>query len=83
MVPREHDRFRFDGISLGACVAPETNGAGLSRPNGDWVVAPDAGHGRTGWTYVSNAAIHPSNLLLLIGVMFLSLILWKIGRAHV
>jgi len=77
MVPREHDRFRFDGISLGACVAPEANGAVLSRPSGDWVVAPGAGHGRTGWTYVSNAAIHPSNLLLLIGVMFLSLILWS------
>ncbi len=77
MVPREHDRFRFDGISLGAGVAPETNGAGLTRPSGDWVVAPGAGHGRTGWTYVSNAAIHPSNLLLLIGVMFLSLILWS------
>jgi hypothetical protein len=77
MVPREHDRFRFDGHGLGAGVAPETNGPGLARAGGDWVVAPGAGARRTGWTYFSNAAIHPSNLLLLIGVMFLSLILWS------
>jgi hypothetical protein len=77
MVPREHNCFRFDGISVGADVAPETNRAGLARPSGDWVVAPGVGLRRTGWTYLSNAAIHPSNLLLLIGVMFLSLILWS------
>jgi hypothetical protein len=77
MAPREHDRFRFDGITLGAGAAPETNCAGLARPSDDWVVVPPAGARRTGWTYLSNAAIHPSNLLLLIGVMFLSLILWS------
>jgi hypothetical protein len=77
MVPREHDCFRFDGIRIGAGVAPETNGSGLVRPSGDWVVAPADGLRRTGWTYLSNAVIHPSNLLLLIGVMFLSLILWS------
>ncbi len=32
---------------------------------------------RSAWTYLGHAAIHPSNLLLLIGVMFLSLILWS------
>ena len=77
MVPREHASFRFGGHDLGACVAPETNGANLSRASGEWVLAQSASSRRTGWTYLSNAAIHPSNLLLLIGVMFLSLILWS------
>jgi len=78
MAPREHDRFRFDRIALGAGAAPETNGAGMARAGcADWVVAPPVGAQRSGWTYLSNAAIHPSNLLLLIGVMFLSLILWS------
>ncbi len=77
MVPREHDRFRFDRGTLGAGAVPETNGAGMTRAAGDWIVAPAAGARRSGWTYLCNAAIHPSNLLLLIGVMFLSLILWS------
>jgi hypothetical protein len=77
MVPREHDRFRFDGRGLGAGVAPETNGSGLVRASCAAVIAAGAASRRSGWTYLSNAAIHPSNLLLLIGVMFLSLILWS------
>ena len=77
MVPREHDRFRLGVHEGGAAVAPETNGAIVARPSGEWVLAPGEGAYRTRWTYLSNAAIHPSNLLLLIGVMFLSLILWS------
>jgi hypothetical protein len=87
MVPSEHDRFRFavrDGGSapfiahdLGAAVAPETNGAGLARASGGSLLSSAGPARRNGWTYLSNAAIHPSNLLLLIGVMFLSLILWS------
>jgi hypothetical protein len=79
MVPREHDRFRFDRHGLGATVAPETHpsGTGLLRAGGDWVAGARSASRRNGWTYLSNAVIHPSNLLLLIGVMFLSLILWS------
>jgi hypothetical protein len=77
MVPREHDRFRCEGHGPGAAALPETNGAALLRAGGDWVAGAGSGAGRTGWTYFSNAMIHPSNLLLLIGVMFLSLILWS------
>ena len=54
-----------------------TTGSGLLRASGDWVAGARSASRRTGWTYLSNAAIHPSNLLLLIGVMFLSLILWS------
>jgi hypothetical protein len=80
MVPREHDRIGFDGHGSHLGVSPETNGAStatLARATGEWLVAPGPGSRRSGWTYLSNAAIHPSNLLLLIGVMFLSLILWS------
>src|SRR6185312_13455218 len=84
MVPREHASFRFGDHDAdparalgGARAAPETNGTSLSRASGEWALAPASPSYRTGWTYVSNAAIHPSNLLLLIGVMFLSLILWS------
>lgn len=77
MAPREHDRFRFDGITLGSGIAPETNGSALSRATADARLAPPRPLRRTGWTYFGQAAIHPSNLLLLIGVMFLSLILWS------
>jgi hypothetical protein len=84
MVPREHASFRFGDHDAdparalgGARAAPETNATSLSRASGEWALAPVASSYRTGWTYVSNAAIHPSNLLLLIGVMFLSLILWS------
>jgi hypothetical protein len=75
MAPRAHDRFRFDGITM----APEANVAALARSAPDAVLAPPrpAPAPRTGWTYLGHAAIHPSNLLLLIGVMFLSLILWN------
>ncbi len=76
MVPREHDRFRVGSQTRGAGVAPETNGAIVARAGGDWVLSNGTSR-RSGWTYLSNAAIHPSNLLLLIGVMFLSLILWS------
>jgi hypothetical protein len=77
MVPGAHDRFGFDGHGLSACAAPETNEKVLARAAADWIVPPSPGSRRSGWTYLSNAAIHPSNLLLLIGVMFLSLILWS------
>ncbi|MFT3766221.1 MAG: hypothetical protein QM820_12015 [Minicystis sp.] len=77
MAPREHDRIPFDGITLGAGITPETNGSGLSRASFDAPLAPLRPARRTGWTYLGQAAIHPSNLLLLIGVMFLSLILWS------
>jgi len=77
MAPREHDRFRFDGIGLGPGVAPETSDAALSHFTADVPLAPPRPARRTGWTYFGHAAIHPSNLLLLIGVMFLSLILWN------
>jgi hypothetical protein len=77
MVPREHSAFGFVGHGPGARVAPETNAAGLARATGEWIVPRSTGARRSGWTYLSNAAIHPSNLLLLIAVMFLSLILWS------
>jgi hypothetical protein len=77
MAPREHDRFRIDGIGLGLGVAPETVDAALSHYVADVPLAPPRPARRTGWTYFGHAAIHPSNLLLLIGVMFLSLILWN------
>ncbi len=77
MVPREHDRIRVEGI-LGRSHAPETNGTGLAKPAGAaWLDLPASPARRTGWTYLSHAVIHPSNLLLLIGMMFLSLILWS------
>jgi hypothetical protein len=76
MAPREHDRVRFEGIVTSGG-APETNSASLARPSAAWLDVPAANMQRTGWTYLSHAAIHPSNLLLLIGVMFLSLILWS------
>jgi hypothetical protein len=76
MAPREHDRFLFGGMPFGAGMAPVTNGAGLARVA--WAeTAPMRPARRTGWTYLGQAAIHPSNLLLLVGVMFLSLILWS------
>jgi hypothetical protein len=77
MAPREHDRFRFDGIGTGPGVAPDMGDAGLSHVVADVPLAPPRPARRTGWTYFGHAAIHPSNLLLLIGVMFLSLILWN------
>jgi hypothetical protein len=73
MAPRAHDRFRFDGLTM----APEANGAPLARSAHDAPLAPPRPAARTGWTYLGHAVIHPSNLLLLIGVMFLSLILWN------
>jgi hypothetical protein len=72
----DHDLDPTRAVS-GPRVAPETNGASLSRASSEWALATAAPERRTGWTYLSNAAIHPSNLLLLIGVMFLSLILWS------
>lgn len=76
MAPRAHDRFHFNGITLGAGMTPETNDA-LARATCDARLAPPRISRRTGWTYFGHAAIHPSNLLMLIGVMFLSLILWN------
>jgi hypothetical protein len=81
MSPREQDRYRFDGITLGM------QSSGLARA-GEATIGPPRVAGlrvassrtlarRTGWTYFGQAAIHPSNLLMLIGVMFLSLILWN------
>jgi len=77
MAPRAHDQLFVDGVTLGAGMTPETNGAGLSRVACDAPLASPRPARRTGWTYLGQAAIHPSNLLLLIGVMFLSLILWS------
>jgi hypothetical protein len=77
MAPREHERFRIDGVDLGPGMAPESNGVGLARAACDAPLASPRPARRTGWTYLGQAAIHPSNLLLLIGVMFLSLILWS------
>lgn len=76
MAPRAHDRFDFHGMALGASMTPETHSA-LTRAACDARLAPARPLRRTGWTYVGHAAIHPSNLLMLIGVMFLSLILWN------
>jgi hypothetical protein len=78
----------YPGHDLGNAVAPETNvarlgvaepgsGTGLARAGGASALDLAGPPRRNGWTYLSNAAIHPSNLLLLIGVMFLSLILWS------
>ncbi|APR74940.1 Hypothetical protein A7982_00286 [Minicystis rosea] len=77
MAPREHDRIPFDGITLGVGITPETHSSALSRVAVGAPLAPLRPARRTGWTYLAQAAIHPSNLLLLIGVMFLSLILWS------
>jgi hypothetical protein len=77
MVPREHDSFRSNRNDRGFGVGPEANGAMVARAGGDFLLAYEPASRRSGWTYLSNAAIHPSNLLLLIGVMFLSLILWS------
>lgn len=71
MAPREHEHFRIGTVS------PEANGFGLERAALEAHLAPPRPTRRTGWTYFGQAAIHPSNLLLLIGVMFLSLILWN------
>jgi hypothetical protein len=68
MLPIEHDGFRF---------AQEASGTGHERAQSDWVVAPGPTSRRTGWTYLVNAAVSPSNLFLFISVMFLSLILWS------
>lgn len=71
MAPGAHDRFDYQRMTLGAGMAPETRDA-LHCSS----LAPRPAQ-RTGWTYVGHAAIHPSNLLMLIGIMFLSLILWN------
>jgi hypothetical protein len=77
MAPRAHDHFLVDCLTLGANITPDTNVEGALRALGDAPLAPLRPARRTGWTYLGQAAIHPSNLLLLIGVMFLSLILWS------
>ena len=74
MAPREHDRFHHDGLTLGVGMTPETS---LSRTTRETSLSAPRGSPRTGWTYLGHAAVHPSNLLLLIGVVFLSLILWN------
>lgn len=71
MAPRDHERFAVDGMTF-ARIAPQT--LARSAPEGLPLQRATA---RTGWTYFGHAAVHPSNLLLLIGVMFLSLILWN------
>jgi hypothetical protein len=77
MAPRAHLGLGFDERMLHLPVTPETNGSAL----GPLIVEAPLGSPRrarrTGWTYCGHAAVHPSNLLLLIGVMFLSLILWN------
>src|SRR4051794_35416721 len=76
MAPRDHEHFRIGGVTLGVAAAPEANGFGLTRRALESRLA--RADRRTGWTYFGQAAIHPSNVLLLIGVMFLSLILWNV-----
>jgi hypothetical protein len=78
MAPREHEHLRIGGVTLGAAAAPEANGFGLSRLAQASRLSPARPPRRSGWTYFGQAAIHPSNVLLLIGVMFLSLILWNV-----
>src|SRR4051812_43080248 len=80
MSPREQDRDRFDGITLGMQSSELARAeAKLGPPRmASLRVSPSRTLARrTGWTYLGQAAIHPSNLLMLIGVMFLSLILWN------
>jgi hypothetical protein len=81
MAPREHDSLHFEGIAAPPRVGgalPGTQGDGIDKAAIEVRLAPPRGLARrSGWTYLGHAAIHPSNLLLLIGVMFLSLILWS------
>lgn len=76
MAPRAHDRYPIDGLISGEGSTAAPTGADLAHAYGA-ALAPPRPARRTGWTYFSQAAVHPSNLLLLIGVMFLSLILWS------
>jgi hypothetical protein len=85
MSPREQDHYRLDGITLGmqsSGLARASSGAGEATLGPPRVASLRVATSRTlarrtGWTYLGQAAIHPSNLLMLIGVMFLSLILWN------
>ena len=81
MAPREHDRLRFEGIAAppGRAVAARDERRRTRRGPRSRCGSRPARPGAPlrGWTYLGHAAIHPSNLLLLIGVMFLSLILWS------
>lgn len=77
MAPRAHLGLGFEDRMLHFPVAPETNGSELGPFLDAAPLSPPRRSRRTGWTYCGHAAVHPSNLLLLIGVMFLSLILWN------
>lgn len=81
MAPREHDHLRFEGIAAlprTGAAPPAAQGEGPRQGAIEVRLAPPRPIVRRArWTYLGHAAIHPSNLLLLIGVMFLSLILWS------
>jgi hypothetical protein len=47
------------------------SGPGLTSASAGWVIAPRAGSRCTTWTYLANAAIHPTNLLVLMVAIFL------------
>jgi hypothetical protein len=65
-----------DAIERESLYAPPHQPA-FARAGCGWVVANRRGSRRTGWTYLLNAAIHPSNLLMLIGLMVLSVSQWS------
>jgi hypothetical protein len=81
MAPREHDHLHFEGIAAApraVSAPPEAPGEAPGKAAIEVRLAsPRPLAHRGAWTYLGHAAIHPSNLLLLIGVMFLSLILWS------
>jgi hypothetical protein len=81
MALRENDHLHFEGVAAApkaGMAPPRAQGEGGGKAAIEVRLAsPRPISHRSTWTYLGHAAIHPSNLLLLIGVMFLSLILWS------